>query len=178
MFYLHFEPENCFAAAGIWRPNNRALTGVRSSIVKEPGRWAAIRKKVELEGDSLSRPPRDFDPKHPFVDDLKRKSFMTSVVYGQSTINVGNPPRDLNDVGATPLQILDSCSLCRLVNIGFTQPGCTHAHIIFLIAAVFAKLEKATPGFVPAPRVQPGRSAYAEMRSAEVGDFLVVAGDR
>lgn len=86
VFYLHFEPDNCFAAAGIWRPDNRALTGVRSAIVKEPERWAMIRKKLELEGDSLSRPPRGFDPKHPFVDDLKRKSFMTSVAFDEADI--------------------------------------------------------------------------------------------
>jgi uncharacterized protein (TIGR02453 family) len=84
VFYLHFEPENCFAAAGIWHPDNRALTGVRSAIVKEPQRWAAIRKKIELEGDSLTRPPRGFDPNHPFVEDLKRKDFITSVAFEEA----------------------------------------------------------------------------------------------
>lgn len=86
VFYLHLEPEGCFAAAGIWHPDNRALTRVRSAIVKEPERWAAIRRKMELEGGSLSRPPRGFDPKHPFVDDLKRKSFMTSVAFDEADI--------------------------------------------------------------------------------------------
>ena len=58
VFYLHLEPEGCFAAAGIWHPDNRALTRVRSAIVKEPERWAAIRQKMELEGGSLETPSR------------------------------------------------------------------------------------------------------------------------
>ncbi len=96
VFYLHLEPDGCFAAAGIWHPDNRALTGVRSAIVKEPERWATIRKKIELEGDSLSRPPRGFDPKHPFVDDLKRKSFITSVAFDEAQICVKKFMKDFS----------------------------------------------------------------------------------
>jgi uncharacterized protein (TIGR02453 family) len=81
VFYLHLEPDGCFAAAGIWHPDNRALTRVRSAIVQEPERWAAIRKKLELEGDSLARPPRGFDPAHRFIDDLKMKDFVTSIAF-------------------------------------------------------------------------------------------------
>ena len=35
VFYLHLEPGNCFAAAGIWHPDNRALTKARTAIVRE-----------------------------------------------------------------------------------------------------------------------------------------------
>ena len=86
VFYLHLEPDGCFAAAGIWHPENRALTRVRSAIVKEPEQWAAIRKKIELEGDSLARPPRGFDPKHQFIDDLKMKDFIASVKLSEEEI--------------------------------------------------------------------------------------------
>ena len=86
VFYLHLEPDGCFAAAGIWHPDNAALTRVRTAIVREPERWAAIRKKLELEGDSLSRPPRGFDPQHPCIEDLKRKDFITSVEFGEDQI--------------------------------------------------------------------------------------------
>ena len=81
VFYLHLEPGGCFAAAGIWHPDNIALTKVRSAIVKEPERWAKVRKKIELEGNSLSRPPRGFDPKHRFIGDLKMKDFISSVAF-------------------------------------------------------------------------------------------------
>ncbi len=86
VFYLHLEPGGCFAAAGIWHPDNAALTRVRSAIVQEPERWAAIRKKIELEGDSLARPPRGFDPNHQFIDDLKRKDFISSVELTEEQI--------------------------------------------------------------------------------------------
>ena len=86
VFYLYLEPDNCFAAAGIWHPDNRALTRVRSAIVGEPEQWAAIRKKVELEGDSLARPPRGFDPDHRFIDDLKMKDYVTSIAFSEEEV--------------------------------------------------------------------------------------------
>src|SRR5271157_5622746 len=86
VFYLHLEPDNCFAAAGIWHPDNRALTKVRTAIVREAAQWAKVRKKLTLEGDRLSRPPRGFDPTHPFIDDLKMKDFVASVSLSEDQI--------------------------------------------------------------------------------------------
>ncbi len=86
VFYLHLEPENCFAAAGIWHPDNRALTRIRTAIVDQPERWAEVRRKLELEGDSLTRPPRGYDPKHPFIEDLKRKDFVASVAFSDTQV--------------------------------------------------------------------------------------------
>ena len=68
-----------FAAAGVWHPDNSALTKIRTAIVAELKRWAKVRGKLELEGDSLKRPPRGFDPNHPFIEDIKRKDFVASV---------------------------------------------------------------------------------------------------
>jgi uncharacterized protein (TIGR02453 family) len=79
VFYLHMEPDNCFAAAGVWHPDISALTKIRTAIVAEPGQWATVRRKLELEGDSLKRPPRGFDVNHRFIEDLKRKDFVASV---------------------------------------------------------------------------------------------------
>jgi len=78
VFYLHLEPENCFAAAGVWHPDNSALTRIRMAIVAKPVRWAKVRRRLELEGESLVRPPRGFDPNHRFIEDLKRKDFVAS----------------------------------------------------------------------------------------------------
>jgi uncharacterized protein (TIGR02453 family) len=86
VYYLHLEPGGCFAAAGIWHPDNVTLTRVRSAIVKEPERWAVIRKKLELEGGSLTRPPRGFDPNHRFIDDLKMKDFISSASFSETEI--------------------------------------------------------------------------------------------
>jgi uncharacterized protein (TIGR02453 family) len=79
VFYLQLEPDNCFAAAGVWHPDNSALTKIRMAIVAEPEQWAKVRRKLELEGDSLMRPPRGFDPNHRFIEDIKRKDFVASV---------------------------------------------------------------------------------------------------
>jgi uncharacterized protein (TIGR02453 family) len=79
IFYLHLEPGGCFAASGVWHPDNRALTRIRSAIVADPSGWKKATQKLELEGDSLTRPPKGFDSEHPCIADLKRKDFVASV---------------------------------------------------------------------------------------------------
>ena len=94
VFYLHLEPDSCFAAAGIWHPDNQALTKVRTAIVREPEQWAKVRKKLTLEGNSLVRPPRGFDPNHPFIDDIRMKEFVGSVALTDDQICSGKLVRD------------------------------------------------------------------------------------
>jgi uncharacterized protein (TIGR02453 family) len=86
VFYLHLEPDNCFVAAGIWHPDNRALIRVRTAIASDTEQWARVRRKLSLEGGRLSRPPRGFDGNHPFIDDLKMKDFVTSVVLSEDQV--------------------------------------------------------------------------------------------
>jgi uncharacterized protein (TIGR02453 family) len=86
VFYLHLQPDECFAAAGVWHPDNPALTKIRSAIVREPETWGKVRRKVELEGDSLTRPPRGYNPAHPFIDDIKRKDFVASVPFSEQQV--------------------------------------------------------------------------------------------
>jgi uncharacterized protein (TIGR02453 family) len=86
VFYLHLEPDNCFAAAGVWHPDSSALTKIRLAIVAEPKQWAKVRRKLELEGDSLKRPPRGFDPNHQFIEDIKRKDFIASVEFTEARV--------------------------------------------------------------------------------------------
>ncbi len=86
LFYLHLEPESCFAAAGVWHPDNRTLTRIRAAIVAQPEAWKQATRKLELEGDSLMRPPRGCDPQHPFIEDLKRKDFICSVALSDEQV--------------------------------------------------------------------------------------------
>jgi uncharacterized protein (TIGR02453 family) len=79
VFYLHLEPDSCFAAAGVWHPDNNALTRIRMAIVAKPVHWEKVRRRLDLEGESLVRPPRGFDPNHRFIEDLMRKEFVASV---------------------------------------------------------------------------------------------------
>jgi uncharacterized protein (TIGR02453 family) len=81
-FYLHIAPGSVGVGVGIWHPDSPALRKIREAIVEDPGVWkrAAGGKKFqsrfELSGESLKRPPKDFDPDHPLVEDLKRKDFI------------------------------------------------------------------------------------------------------
>ncbi len=86
VFYFHLEPGNPFAAAGIWHPDTSALTKIRTAIIAEPAQWAKVRGKLELEGDSLKRPPRGFDANHRFIEDIKRKDFIASVGFTEAQV--------------------------------------------------------------------------------------------
>ena len=103
VFYLHLEPDNCFAAAGVWHPDNSALTRIRTAIVAEPERWAKVRRKLELEGDRLVRPPRGFNPNHRFIEDIKRKDFAASVGLTEAQVC---GPRFMGDFAAASRAML------------------------------------------------------------------------
>jgi len=94
VFYLHLEPGRSFAAAGIWHPDNRALTKIRTAIVSQPEEWKRVRGRLSLEGDRLKKPPRGFDPQHPFIEDLKMKDFVASVPLDEDCICAGKFLRD------------------------------------------------------------------------------------
>lgn len=83
-FYLHLEPGSVFAGAGMWRPERKALEGVRDAISENPDQWKKIvtakpfMRDLTVGGQSLKRPPRGYDPDHPLVEELKRKDFIVS----------------------------------------------------------------------------------------------------
>ena len=80
--YLHLEPGNIFAGAGLWKPKAATAWEIRQAIVDEPEEWEAIvddedfASMFDLEGESLKRAPRGFDPDHPHIEYLKLKSFV------------------------------------------------------------------------------------------------------
>ncbi len=84
-FYLHLEPGHCFAAAGLWHPDATTLEKVRERIARRPGAWQAVlRRRLRIEGDRLSRPPRGYDPTHAHIDALKLKDFITRVAFSDA----------------------------------------------------------------------------------------------
>jgi uncharacterized protein (TIGR02453 family) len=86
-FYLHLQPGQSFAAAGIWHPEPPALEKLRQSIAAGSPAWRALRKsKLPIEGGSLKRPPRGFAADHPSIDDLKRTDFVTSLRFPDSQV--------------------------------------------------------------------------------------------
>jgi uncharacterized protein (TIGR02453 family) len=81
-YYLHLEPRNVFAAAGIWHPDSATLGMIRDAIAENPIGWKrasrgkSFRATFALTGDSLRRAPKGYDPDHPLIEDLKRKDFI------------------------------------------------------------------------------------------------------
>lgn len=94
-YYVHLEPGNVFFGAGIWHPEPSTLGKIRDFMVQNPRQWKksvddpGLRKKWELRGDALSRPPKGYDPTHPLIDDLKRKDFIA--IAGVSEADVLAP---------------------------------------------------------------------------------------
>ncbi|TCV85847.1 DUF2461 domain-containing protein [Sulfurirhabdus autotrophica] len=81
-FYLHIEPNDCFVAIGLWRPDASALSKIRDAIVNQGEAWLAARddknfnQKFSLAGATLTNAPRGYAKDHPLLSDLKRKDFI------------------------------------------------------------------------------------------------------
>ncbi len=80
-FYLHIEAKQTFFGGGIWRPPTPVLNRIRDTIADNPKQWTRIKQAKSfrdhfpgIEGDQLQRAPRGYDPQHPHLDDLRRKS--------------------------------------------------------------------------------------------------------
>lgn len=81
-FYVHLSPEEVVFGGGIWMPPNSELAKIRDTIADSPHAWQKIKTNPSLKklfggisGDGLIRPPKGYDPEHPDIEDLKRKSF-------------------------------------------------------------------------------------------------------
>jgi uncharacterized protein (TIGR02453 family) len=91
-FYLHVQPGACFVGAGLWHPEPETQRRIRAFILDNPGGWKAavhspaFRRRFELEGESLVRPPRGYPADHPLIDDLKRKSFVGAAALDDATV--------------------------------------------------------------------------------------------
>jgi uncharacterized protein (TIGR02453 family) len=83
-FYLHLEPGQVFMAGGIWHPDSPALKAIREAIDEDPAAWKRAKRIGLDDGEALVRVPRGFDPEHPMVEDLKRKSFTASASFTET----------------------------------------------------------------------------------------------
>jgi uncharacterized protein (TIGR02453 family) len=82
-FYVHLAPKEVFVGGGLWMPDPEALLKIRSTIASKTAAWKKMvndKRFVQtfggVEGEQLQRPPRGFDPSHPFIADIRRKSFV------------------------------------------------------------------------------------------------------
>ena len=100
-FYVHIQQPRTVGeygtttsllAAGIWGPPSKALLAIRQRIAERPREWRAARdakaftKSFTLQGESLSRAPRGFNPDHECIEDLKRKHFVGYMPLSQRQV--------------------------------------------------------------------------------------------
>jgi uncharacterized protein (TIGR02453 family) len=96
-FYVNLEPKRVFYGGGVWKPAPPLLAAVRQRIADEPVAWkkALATESVRetfgglAPGEPLARPPRGFDPDHPCIDDLRKRSFFLTV--DASEADAGKP---------------------------------------------------------------------------------------
>jgi uncharacterized protein (TIGR02453 family) len=96
-FYFSVSHEVIEVAAGIYHPDREVTLAVRNHIVEtheELSRILADKKSRklagELQGDSLSRSPKGFDPAHPAAEFIKRKDWILDVTLDA---NVATTPQ-------------------------------------------------------------------------------------
>jgi len=123
-FYMHFAPREVFFGGGLWMPEPVALAKMREAIAGKPATWRkAIHNKEfvtrfgGIRGEGLMRPPRGFDPGHPLIEDLKRKSFYA---MQESTPALAQSPKLVEEVaaafhGIAPLMRF----LCKAADVPF-----------------------------------------------------------
>lgn len=91
-FYLHLQPGENYAGIGIWRPDTATAYKIRQAIADDQKAWkraAHARPFTDvfsMDGESLKRHPKGFDPDHPLIEDLKRKDFIGGTSIPQKTI--------------------------------------------------------------------------------------------
>ena len=122
-YYLHIQPGECFMGVGIWRPETKVAYAIRDKIDENPAAWkkATQGKRFTdvftIGGESLKRPPKGYDPDHPYIEDLKRKDFIASTRVTQKDITSDHFMADFtaNCKRATPFMRF----LCEAVGVPF-----------------------------------------------------------
>lgn len=84
-YYLHIEPGNSFAAAGIWMPEPADLAKIRQEIDYNLNEWKKIFTNTSFKknwkqgldvSNILARPPKGYAEENPAISFLKLKSFV------------------------------------------------------------------------------------------------------
>ena len=90
--YLHLAPGESFGGGGVHMPDTATLNKVRDAIVGGSAAWKRVVTAPAFAplftnmGESLKRAPQGYDPDHPFVDDLKRKSFVWHATFSERDV--------------------------------------------------------------------------------------------
>jgi uncharacterized protein (TIGR02453 family) len=79
-YYFHISPKSVAIAMGAYMPGPEELFAIRSWLAEHHQEFRAATKAVcklmgELQGDSLARSPKGFNPEHPAADLIRRKAW-------------------------------------------------------------------------------------------------------
>jgi len=91
-YYLHLEPGESFGGGGVYMPDTPSLTRIRDAVVSDARRFARIVDAPAFApaftpmGEVLKRAPQGYDPQHPHVEYLKRKSFVWHVPFTEAEV--------------------------------------------------------------------------------------------
>jgi len=92
-FYMHLQPGENFAGGGIWMPPTPVLAKIRAAIDRNQAEWRDIKeylgknkKLSSLEGERYKRPPQGYDADHPFIEDLKLKTFFAGRAFSDAEV--------------------------------------------------------------------------------------------
>lgn len=125
-FYLHLEPGQCFAGAGLWTPETTVARAIRQRINDEPDLWAKTAHDPDFSAewtiadhdeDRLKRIPRELDPDHPYPDDLRLKSFTAGTRLTQRSVTSTSFADDLSESYALTGPYVEF--LCRAIDVPF-----------------------------------------------------------
>jgi len=104
-FYLHIEPGQNFAGAGMWHPETKLAGQIRQAIYDDPDGWAGAAHGTRFtstwevaghDDDRLKNVPKELDgADHPYPDDLRLRSFSTGTRLTQKTVTSTSLPADL-----------------------------------------------------------------------------------
>jgi len=104
-FYLHIEPGQNFAGAGMWHPETKLARSIRQAINDDPKGWGKVAHTKafttvwEVAGhddDRLQRVPKGLETNgHPYPDDLRLRSFSAGTRLTQKTVTSSTLPVDL-----------------------------------------------------------------------------------
>lgn len=92
-YYVHFQPGQCFMAAGVYEPNPAQLARIRQEIDYNAADFRAIVENPafvevfgKMEGNQLKSAPKGYPKDHPDIEYLRYTQFYFSSSYGEEQV--------------------------------------------------------------------------------------------